>query len=71
MANFVIVVDPDSDRRARALRSMEPILPLTEGLVTGRCASGDFLAAWAAALRAPVSRYVGAAGATVVWGPPV
>jgi asparagine synthase (glutamine-hydrolysing) len=68
VANFVIVVDPDAERRTRFLNQVESLLPLLEGLVTGACSGGDFGAVWAAGPRAPISQAADDEGAAVIWG---
>jgi asparagine synthase (glutamine-hydrolysing) len=68
VANFVALVDPDRDRRERFLEKIEPLLPLMDGLVTGRCEGNHFAALWAASPHAPVSHVADAAGAALVWG---
>ena len=55
MANFIALIDPDSDRRDRFLRRVTPLLPPVEGLVAGWCAAPPFAAAWAADAHAPIS----------------
>jgi asparagine synthase (glutamine-hydrolysing) len=68
MANFVVVVDHDSERRARFIEAIEPLLPPVEGLNIGRCAKGDFCAIWAASEKAPKSQVADDTGAAVIWG---
>ncbi|MBD2579633.1 asparagine synthase-related protein [Oscillatoria sp. FACHB-1406] len=68
MANFIVIVDPDRDRRARFVKTIEPLLTPLEGLVTNRCDSGDFCAIWAANPTAPISWDADEQGAAVVWG---
>ena len=68
MSNFIVVVDPDRERRALFAKTVEPLLPPVKGLVTGTCVSGDFLVMWAAAACAPVSQVADEEGAAVLWG---
>lgn len=68
MANFVIIVDPDPDRRSRFIKTIEPLLPPVEGLVTNSCATVDFHAIWAANPTAPISCVADEQGAAVIWG---
>ena len=68
MANILIVVDPDADRRSQFIRAVEPLLPIVPGLQTASCASGDFCAVWATSVRAHVSAVDDREGAVVLWG---
>lgn len=68
MANFLLLVDPDADRRARFIKRVEPLVAPVDGLVTAGCSSGDFSVIWAAQERAPVSYIADDGGAAVVWG---
>jgi asparagine synthase (glutamine-hydrolysing) len=68
MANFLLVVDPDADRRAAFVRTTEAELSPFTGLVSERRAAGDFVAVWARGPRAPVSHAGDAAGAAILWG---
>lgn len=68
MANFVVCVDPDAERRRAFLAKAEKGVHLLPGLVGGTCVSGDFCAAWAAGRHAPVSASSGPEGAHLVLG---
>jgi asparagine synthase (glutamine-hydrolysing) len=68
MANFIAIVDPDEARRQRFERTVQPLLPLVEGLTSGRTACGNLVVLWAAALGAPVSSARTGHGAAVIWG---
>lgn len=68
MANFLMVADPDPDRRARFCRLAGPDLALLDGLEAGECAVGDFAAMWASGKRAPISRTTDGSRAAVIWG---
>ncbi len=68
MANFVIVVDPDRERRSRFIEVIKPLIAPVEGLVVSECGLGDFGAVWASSGRAPVSQVVDEVGAAVLWG---
>ncbi|RMF38736.1 MAG: asparagine synthetase B family protein [Chloroflexi bacterium] len=68
MANFVIIVDPDTERRTRFVETIKPLLPPVDGLQTTTEATGDFCAVWASREDAPVSRVADGAGAAVIWG---
>jgi len=71
MANFVLLVDPNPERRRRFTATVEPELPLVEGLSSCRCESGDFCCLWAAPERAACSHRADENGAAVVWGEPI
>jgi asparagine synthase (glutamine-hydrolysing) len=68
MANFVVVVDPDLDRRSHFVQTIKPLLPPVEGLVTNMSAVGDFHCVWAANSNAPISKIGDDDGAAVIWG---
>ncbi|HEY9673427.1 MAG TPA: asparagine synthase-related protein [Waterburya sp.] len=68
MANFLIIVDPEPERRSHFIQMIEPLLPPVEGLITNSCTSNDFHAIWAAHPSAPVSWVASPEGAAVVWG---
>jgi asparagine synthase (glutamine-hydrolysing) len=68
MANFIIIVDPDPERRSHFTQTIEPLLPPVEGLTTNSCAAGDFQAIWAANPNAPISCVAEQDGAAVIWG---
>ncbi|MGQ0614561.1 MAG: asparagine synthase-related protein [Planctomycetaceae bacterium] len=65
MALFVLLLDPDADRRAAFLSALPAPLP---GLARGSCASGCFLASWDFFPGAPVDSVADEAGAAIVWG---
>jgi asparagine synthase (glutamine-hydrolysing) len=68
MANFVLVVDSDSERReafmAKASMQIEPLPGLTRGTVS----SGNFHAIWAAGVRAPIDTASDGNGAALLIG---
>ena len=68
MANFVVIVDPDLERRSHFIKSIELLLPPVEGLVTHSCSVGNFHAIWAANPKAPISYIAETKGAAVIWG---
>jgi len=68
MANFILVIDSDVDRRTRFLKKVESELAPVEGLITDTCATGNFCAIWAAAETAPISHVADDDGASVIWG---
>lgn len=68
MANFIVVVDPDIERRSQFINYIEPLLPPVDGLITHSCTIGNFHASWAANKSAPVSWVADAEGAAVIWG---
>ncbi|MGB7443737.1 MAG: asparagine synthase-related protein [Coleofasciculaceae cyanobacterium] len=68
MANFIIVVDPDPERRSHFTKTIEPLLPPIKGLVTNSCTTGAFQASWATYPGAPISSVASSVGAAVVWG---
>jgi asparagine synthase (glutamine-hydrolysing) len=71
MANFIIVIDPDGERRRRFAESVMPELPPVRGLVTNSLGMGDCLIAWASRPEAPVTWVREKNCAAVEWGEPV
>ncbi len=68
MANFLVVVDPDSERRAKFVQTIEPLIPPVEGLITDSCSTGNFHGIWAANAKAPISTFSDREGAGIIWG---
>lgn len=68
MANFIVVIDPDTQRRTRFIKAIKPALSPVDGLLTNACSTGDFCAVWSAEARAPVSHIADDNGAAVIWG---
>jgi asparagine synthase (glutamine-hydrolysing) len=68
MANFIIVVDPDPERRSQFIKTITPRLPLVDGLNTNSCTTNSFEAIWAASPQAPISCIADEQGAAIVWG---
>jgi asparagine synthase (glutamine-hydrolysing) len=68
MANFILVVDRDLERRSHYIKTIKPLLPLVEGLSTNSCSTEDFSAIWAASQHAPISYIADKDGAAIVWG---
>ncbi|CAN5784625.1 hypothetical protein BH23GEM9_BH23GEM9_29180 [soil metagenome] len=68
MANFLLVVDPDPQRRTRFLERVKPRLAPVDGLVVSGLSTGSFAALWAAQARAPVSTGIYGEGVAMVWG---
>ncbi|MGQ4647679.1 asparagine synthase-related protein [Lyngbya aestuarii] len=68
MANFIIVFDPDPERRSQFTKTVEPLLPIVDGLITNSCTTGNLWAGWAAHQNAPVSWVSDAQGAGFIWG---
>lgn len=68
MANFVVIIDPDTERRTCFIKEIKDGLSPVGGLVTDECSTGDFYAIWAANAQAPVSHVADDEGAAVIWG---
>ncbi|NEP87022.1 MAG: hypothetical protein F6K18_09335 [Okeania sp. SIO2C2] len=68
MANLIIIVDPDPERRTNFINKVKPLLPPFTGLVTNSCTTGNFASIWAANSQAPISHCTNNNGAAVVWG---
>jgi asparagine synthase (glutamine-hydrolysing) len=68
MANFIVVVDENEERRRRFIARVRPMLPPLDGLDIGDATLGPFAACWAARPAAPTSVHTGADVAAVVWG---
>jgi asparagine synthase (glutamine-hydrolysing) len=68
LANFVVVVDADAERRSLFIRTIQPRMALVSGLQLGSCSQGDFSCLWAATPGAPISQVSDSEGAAVLWG---
>ena len=68
MANFVVIVDQDFQRRSQFLKTIEPLLPPIDELITNSCSTEDFHAIWSANRTAPISSIADEEGAGVIWG---
>src|SRR5919202_695533 len=68
MANFILIIDRNPERRSHYIKTITPHLPLVEGLITNSCSSGDFDAIWAASPHAPISYLADEGGAAIAWG---
>lgn len=68
MANFIIIVDPDPERRTSYCAAIKPRIAPVEGLTIAACSSGNFHAVWACNPAAPVSHHSDQEGAAVIWG---
>ncbi len=68
MANFIVVVDADAERRTQFIQTIQPRLAVVDGLQLGSCSQGDCCVLWAAAPQAPVSQVADSRGAAVLFG---
>jgi asparagine synthase (glutamine-hydrolysing) len=68
MANFVICVDEDTDRRRRFVEAVQNRLPPFRGLVMGNINSREFDATWAADPRAPLAHVSDEEGTAILFG---
>jgi asparagine synthase (glutamine-hydrolysing) len=68
VANVLLIVDPNANRRAQFIARTGALLAPLSGLQSERCVSGDFCALWAQAPHMRVSRVADAEGAAVIWG---
>jgi len=68
MANFLVAVDADLERRESFINLIQSELALVDGLVPGDFSYGEMRAVWAAESRAPVSQVADDAGAALLWG---
>jgi len=68
VANFVLCIDENPDRRRAFIEAVRPRLALFPDLITGTISSGDLDAAWAAAPRAPIAHVADADGASLIMG---
>ena len=71
MANFIVIVDPDIERRNQFVDTVTPKLSPVDGLITDSCSAWDFTALWSAHKCSPVSVDVDEKGAAVLWGEPI
>jgi asparagine synthase (glutamine-hydrolysing) len=68
MANILIVMDRDGERREKYVREAANDLAPVSGLRTGKCASGPATAIWAASENAPIEAVNDEDGGAVLWG---
>lgn len=68
MANFLLLVDSDAQRRTRCAQRAAAQLAPVERLLAGSISVGDFTAMWVAEPRVPVSAMADEDTAAVVWG---
>lgn len=70
MANFIIAIDPDNERRMRFAEMVLRTLPPVAGLCVNSLAIGDMFAGWAAIPSAPVTWFCDGTSASIEWGQP-
>lgn len=68
MANFIAIVDGDTERRRRFLRRVRTEIAPVDSLRVSEIEVGDLAAVWAAQERAPVSCTSSPVVAAVIWG---
>ncbi|MFC1676092.1 asparagine synthase-related protein [Planctomycetota bacterium] len=71
MANFIVIVDPDIERRNQFVATVMPKLSPVDGLVTQSRSAWDFTAVWSAHKSSPVSVDADEKGAAILWGQPI
>lgn len=71
MANFIITIDANTDRRSRFIESIRGKLSPVKGLIVNTVNTGDFCAAWASTVNVPISQAVEKGRAAVIWGDPI
>jgi len=68
MANFVVIVDPDADRRRQFLQRVREKIAPVDGLQIESFGVGNFAVVWATYDRATVSSIWSTTSAAVIWG---
>lgn len=68
MANLLLVIDADIERRDRFTAKVETLIAPFDGLRTERCVAGELCAIWARSPRAPVDWSAAGGHASIVWG---
>ena len=68
MANFVVALDPNPDRRSQFIHTIASRIAPLEGLNVQQCQADDCSVIWAANPQAPISTVSDAEGMAVVWG---
>ncbi|OHB60635.1 MAG: hypothetical protein A2Y12_02850 [Planctomycetes bacterium GWF2_42_9] len=71
MANFLVIIDSNSDRRLRYIETIRDKLPPIEGLAINSVEIGDFFAIWAYGENSYVTSALEKTSAAVVFGRPV
>ena len=56
MVNFILVIDPDVQRRLAFIDKIRNIIAPVEGLTVSSCLNNDFTAIWAAGDWTPISK---------------
>lgn len=68
VVNFLVVVDPNPERRSQFIQTVAPLIAPVAGLVTDGFGTSDLQVIWAAHESAPITWEVDPAGAAVIWG---
>lgn len=68
MANFLVIVDPDTERRATFARRVAQDLAPMPGLTQGAISCARLTALWAAGPRAPIASHADPLGASLLLG---
>lgn len=71
MANFVIIIDPNPDRRTTFIKTITPLLPPLKNLIIESREIGDFQAIWAGNLHAPIHDHIDENRVSIIWGDPI
>jgi asparagine synthase (glutamine-hydrolysing) len=71
MANFLVIIDSNSDRRMRYIETIRDKLPPIEGLSINSVEIGDFFAIWAYGKNSYITTALEQTSAAIVFGRPV
>jgi hypothetical protein len=56
LVNFILVIDPDDQRRLSFIENVRSMIAPVEGLTISSCSNNDFTAIWAAGDWTPTSQ---------------
>lgn len=68
MVNFVIVIDPNANRRMRFVRKIRSHISPVDGLSVFTCCNGDLSSVWSAGSWTPISHLSDDKGVATIWG---
>jgi hypothetical protein len=68
MANFLVILDQDDERRSACVSQVSDDIAPISGLTQGQCNGDGWTAVWAAAASAPIDWVSDSEGGGVIWG---
>ncbi|WNZ29232.1 MAG: hypothetical protein IAX21_11505 [Candidatus Bathyarchaeota archaeon] len=68
VVNFVLLIDPNINRRTEFIKKIMPLIPPVKGLTVFTASNGDLTSIWASGSWTPVSHLNDNKGITTIWG---